>query len=168
MLTRLITNVNYILMITGFKQDVSAWKTNQSHVTTVSQSELLVKLGAQNPGSTRRQQEVSCFTRPLRSCLPHRFTSPALYLDTRWALCSMAARVPDVSELLGSARRLYAQVFGGEEPQVAGCAPGRVNLIGEHTDYNQGFVLPMVTTRCFMLWGALVQRKVLYLSSVSP
>ena len=32
--------------------------------------------------------------------------------------------------------------FGGE-PQVAAAAPGRVNLIGEHTDYHQGFVLPM-------------------------
>lgn len=27
-------------------------------------------------------------------------------------------------------------------PQVRGDAPGRVNLIGEHTDYNDGFVLP--------------------------
>jgi galactokinase len=28
-----------------------------------------------------------------------------------------------------------------EDPQVF-CAPGRVNLIGEHTDYNDGLVMP--------------------------
>jgi galactokinase len=31
----------------------------------------------------------------------------------------------------------------GAEPQAASFAPGRVNLIGEHTDYNDGLVLPM-------------------------
>lgn len=56
----------------------------------------------------------------------------------------MAAPVPDASELVAEARRLYEHEFGGESPHVAVCAPGRVNLIGEHTDYNQGVVLPMV------------------------
>src|SRR5439155_290006 len=36
----------------------------------------------------------------------------------------------------------FAALFG-RSPPVTADAPGRVNLIGEHTDYNQGFVLPM-------------------------
>lgn len=38
--------------------------------------------------------------------------------------------------------RLFQQVFGAA-PEALADAPGRVNLLGEHTDYNDGFVLPI-------------------------
>ncbi|MEM9056228.1 MAG: galactokinase [Pseudomonadota bacterium] len=41
---------------------------------------------------------------------------------------------------------LFRQRFG-RAPQWVIEAPGRVNLIGEHTDYNDGFVLPMAIER---------------------
>ena len=35
----------------------------------------------------------------------------------------------------------------GEKPNMVVKSPGRVNIIGEHTDYNNGFVLPMAIDR---------------------
>jgi galactokinase len=40
-------------------------------------------------------------------------------------------------------RRQFEDTFGGGGKLHVVRAPGRVNLIGEHTDYNEGFVLPM-------------------------
>lgn len=46
----------------------------------------------------------------------------------------------------------YAKCFG-HAPRWLVAAPGRVNLIGEHTDYNDGFVLPMALDRCTVIAG---------------
>ena len=37
--------------------------------------------------------------------------------------------------------------WAGRDPDQVWAAPGRVNLIGEHTDYNGGFVLPVAIDR---------------------
>jgi len=46
-------------------------------------------------------------------------------------------------DVLQVAKKFFQEQFKAS-PSFAVCAPGRVNLIGEHTDYNDGFVLPMV------------------------
>lgn len=58
------------------------------------------------------------------------------FADADPRLASLAARVTDA----------FAREFGGEASVVV-AAPGRVNLIGEHTDYNDGFVLPAAIDR---------------------
>src|SRR3954466_12395635 len=39
----------------------------------------------------------------------------------------------------------------GRAPEWIAAAPGRVNIIGEHVDYNDGFVLPMAIDRYCVL-----------------
>jgi len=46
----------------------------------------------------------------------------------------------------------FRTIFGSS-PEVVVRAPGRVNLIGEHTDYNDGFVLPVAIDRCIEFAG---------------
>lgn len=41
---------------------------------------------------------------------------------------------------------VYRERFG-QAPSLVASAPGRINLIGEHTDYNEGFVLPCAIDR---------------------
>ena len=45
-------------------------------------------------------------------------------------------------ELIAETKRLFQEKYG-TEPKILVAAPGRVNLIGEHNDYNGGFVFPM-------------------------
>ena len=56
----------------------------------------------------------------------------------------------DVEGFKQEFRKLY-----GSEPHVFR-APGRVNLIGEHTDYNEGFVMPAAID--FSTWAAVTSR----------
>ena len=51
-------------------------------------------------------------------------------------------RSPDANGV----RALFVERFG-RKPKVLASAPGRVNLIGEHTDYNGGEVLPIAISR---------------------
>ena len=37
------------------------------------------------------------------------------------------------------------ETFFGGAPEAHASAPGRVNLLGEHTDYNDGYMLPVAT-----------------------
>ena len=53
---------------------------------------------------------------------------------------------PAVTAGTATVAALFERVLGGE-PAGFWRAPGRVNLIGEHTDYNDGFVLPFAIDR---------------------
>ncbi len=58
--------------------------------------------------------------------------------------------------LLETVKQRFRDEFG-EDPAFIVRAPGRVNLIGEHTDYNDGFVFPMAIDRA--AWIALRPRE---------
>ena len=58
------------------------------------------------------------------------------------------------------------QVIFGRAAEGAARAPGRVNLIGEHTDYNDGFVLPIAIERqVTATWARRADRKVRFHSA---
>jgi galactokinase len=58
------------------------------------------------------------------------------------------------TQCLERVRRAFERRFG--KPTLLVRSPGRVNLIGEHTDYNQGFVLPGAVDKA--IWLAVAPR----------
>jgi galactokinase len=56
-------------------------------------------------------------------------------------------------ELGEDTAKQFARSYGRQAQWIA-AAPGRVNVIGEHTDYNDGFVLPMAIERYTVIAAA--------------
>jgi galactokinase len=67
-----------------------------------------------------------------------------------------------MSKKTGDAERIaalggqFVEQYGGS-PELIVQAPGRVNLIGEHTDYNDGYVLPVAIDRSVLI--AVARRR---------
>ena len=58
-----------------------------------------------------------------------------------------------MDEKIAGIKSRFYQVYQ-REPELIVAAPGRVNLIGEHTDYNDGFVLPIAIDRHIIIASA--------------
>jgi len=58
-----------------------------------------------------------------------------------------------LEELSKQVAERFVQAYG-KQPDWIAAAPGRVNVIGEHTDYNDGFVFPMAIDRYTVIAGA--------------
>ncbi len=71
---------------------------------------------------------------------------------------------PTVDQQLTQVLRQFEARFGRPATHAA-VAPGRVNLIGEHTDYNDGFVMPMAIERQTVVVAAVNPDKTARLAS---
>jgi galactokinase len=69
-----------------------------------------------------------------------------------------------MSDIRDDVQADFTELFG-YEPQGVWSAPGRVNLIGEHTDYNEGFVLPFAINKRTVLALGLREDGVLRIAS---
>ena len=54
---------------------------------------------------------------------------------------------PEMQQRIARLREAFSNAFGHAEKTTIAKAPGRVNIIGEHTDYNDGYVLPIAIDR---------------------
>jgi galactokinase len=62
----------------------------------------------------------------------------------------MAATLDKEHAMKGQVVQAFRELYG-KEPVILARAPGRVNLLGSHTDYNEGWVLPAAIDRAIWL-----------------
>ncbi|XP_076031252.1 galactokinase-like isoform X2 [Oratosquilla oratoria] len=79
----------------------------------------------------------------------------------------MAAVIPKVSELVQKASEALLAEYGCEA-ETAVCAPGRVNIIGGHTDYNEGFVFPMALPLVTVVVGKKTSDGICCIKTLMP
>lgn len=72
----------------------------------------------------------------------------------------------DVNDRKRMLRETFNSQFGGD-PQVWVRAPGRVDLMGSHTDYNQGYVMTTAIDRDIWLFGRHSSESIVHLYSVN-
>jgi len=68
-------------------------------------------------------------------------------------------KLKTIEELQTNLLDVYRKEFPNDEPNICAFAPGRVNLIGEHSDYNNGLVFPMATPIGTMILGKALDEK---------
>lgn len=77
----------------------------------------------------------------------------------------MALILPKLNDVRVKALQSFTEKFG-ENANICVCAPGRVNLIGEHTDYNDGFVLPMALSMVTVIAGKATDNNICKIVSI--
>ena len=113
--------------------------------------------------------QAVCVTRGLLTS--YYSTTPWLFVGTHFDACTLQAKNTGHTQLQGSramikialephttaeALRFRFRETFGTSPSILR-APGRVNLIGDHTDYNGGFVMPAAIP--FYTWIAAAKRE---------
>lgn len=72
-----------------------------------------------------------------------------------------------IPKLAYECKQRFEQEFGHKsESLIAVAAPGRVNLIGEHTDYNNGFVFPMALPNSTVIVGMKTETNIINVFSI--
>src|SRR5438132_2106431 len=78
------------------------------------------------------------------------------YLDiVWWANVARPSNLNEGMKITAELQQKFRERYGGRAHVYR--APGRVNLIGEHTDYNDGFVMPAAID--FYVWIAIAPRN---------
>ncbi|EFA08251.1 galactokinase [Tribolium castaneum] len=79
----------------------------------------------------------------------------------------MAENIPEIAQVIKDAKAAFKAEFK-QEAEIVVFAPGRVNLIGEHIDYNDGFVMPMALPLVTVIVGKKVSGEETTIITTNP